>query len=285
MFANYLYDTNLFYSFDNVKELFRTMNAELSHLKDWFCANKLSLNTDKTKYLVFNKAKSKGNLSLLLPDLFIVDVKIKRENSLKFLGVMIDGNVTSKTHVELVDNKTSKSAGILFKASRYLNSKSMRSIYFALVHPYINSANIAWASTNKTYLNRILGKQKQAARLMSSNDISIPSRLLMKHLNILNVYQIKIPQHLLFMFKFQNSIIPIVFNHIFSLIDHLYPIRLSGNSLKIWDFILKLARFTIAFRGPTIWNKFLTESEKGYTSIDIFKNTAKEKIFQMNFVL
>ena len=62
---------------------------------------------------------------------------------------MIDGNVTSKTHVELVDNKTSKSVGILFKASRYLNSKSMRSIYFALVHPYINSANIAWAIPTK----------------------------------------------------------------------------------------------------------------------------------------
>ena len=42
-------DTNHFYSHNNVKELFRTMNAELSHLNDWFCANKLSLNTDKTK--------------------------------------------------------------------------------------------------------------------------------------------------------------------------------------------------------------------------------------------
>ena len=42
-------DTNLFYSHNNVKELFRTMNAELSHLNDWFCANKLSLNADKTK--------------------------------------------------------------------------------------------------------------------------------------------------------------------------------------------------------------------------------------------
>ena len=120
---------------------------------------------------------------------------------------------------------------------------------------------------------------------MSSDDNSIPSRLLMKHLNILNVYQIKILQHLLFMFKFQNSIIPLVFNHIFSLIDHLYPTRFSGNSLKICDFILKSIRFTIAFRGPTIWNKFLTESEKGYTSIDVFKNKTKEKIFLRNFIL
>ena len=42
-------DTNLFYSHNNIKELLITMNAELSHLNEWFCANKLSLNTDKTK--------------------------------------------------------------------------------------------------------------------------------------------------------------------------------------------------------------------------------------------
>ena len=77
---------------------------------------------------------------------------------------MIDENLTWKT---------------LFKASRSLNS--------SLVHPYKNYANIAWASTNKTYLKRILGKQKQAARIMSSDDISISSRILMKELNILYV--------------------------------------------------------------------------------------------------
>ena len=134
------------------------MNAELSLVNNWFCANKLSLNTDKTKYVLFHKVKSKDNLPLLLPDLFINDVKIKRENSLKFLGVTTD-NLTRKTHVELVVNKTSTSVEFLFKASRSLNSESLRSIYFALVHSYINYANIAWAITNKTYLKRILGKQ------------------------------------------------------------------------------------------------------------------------------
>ena len=50
-------DTNLFYLHNNVKELFRTMKSELSHLNDWFCASKLSLNIDKTKYVLFHKAK------------------------------------------------------------------------------------------------------------------------------------------------------------------------------------------------------------------------------------
>ena len=59
-------DTNFFYSHNKVKELFRTMNAELSHLTDWFCANKLSLNTDKTNYVLFDKTKSQENLFLVL---------------------------------------------------------------------------------------------------------------------------------------------------------------------------------------------------------------------------
>ena len=91
LFAN---DTNLFYSYNNVKELFRTMNADQSHLNDWFCANKLSLNTDKAKYVLFHKAKRKDNLPLVLPDLFIKDVRVKSENSLEFLGVMIGENLT-----------------------------------------------------------------------------------------------------------------------------------------------------------------------------------------------
>ena len=129
---------------------------------------------------MFHKTKSKDNLPLVLPDLFINDVKIKSENSLKFLGVMVDENLTRKTHFEFVENKIPMSIGILFKASPSLNSKSLRSIYFALVHLYMNYANIAWASINKTYVNRILGKQKQAAKIMSSYGISTPSRLLMK---------------------------------------------------------------------------------------------------------
>ena len=57
-----------------------------------------------------------------------------------------------------------------------------------------------------------------------------------------------------------------------SIIDHLYPTRIYDNSFKTYDFNLKLTRIAIGFRGPTIWNKFLTVSEKCNTSIDVFKN-------------
>ena len=42
-------------------------------------------------------------------------------------------NLTWKTHIKLVQNKISKSVGI----------------YFALFHPYVNYADIAWSSTKQ----------------------------------------------------------------------------------------------------------------------------------------
>ena len=57
-------DTNPFYSHNNDKELFRTINAELSHLKDRLCADKLSLNTNKTKYVLFQSLKQHNSQSI-----------------------------------------------------------------------------------------------------------------------------------------------------------------------------------------------------------------------------
>ena len=83
----------------------------------------------------------------------------------------------------------------------------------------------------------------------------------MKELNILNVYQINMLQHLLFMFQVKSSKTPRVFNQVFSLISHLHLRKFLNNSFKICDFNLKLTRFSIAFTDPRLWNKFLTESE------------------------
>ena len=45
-------DTNLFCSDNNIRTLFETVNQELSQINDWFLANKLFLNVEKTKYVI-----------------------------------------------------------------------------------------------------------------------------------------------------------------------------------------------------------------------------------------
>ena len=46
-------DTTGSYSAHDISNLFSTMNIELEAINQWFRANKLCLNVNKTKYIVF----------------------------------------------------------------------------------------------------------------------------------------------------------------------------------------------------------------------------------------
>ena len=151
MFAD---DTNLFYSHNNIKILFKNANGELEKISQWFKANKLSLNEGKTKFPLFHKPRDKDNLPLQLPNLKINNNEIKRSSSIKFLGVLVDENFTWIDHITLVENKLSKNLGLLHKAKNYLNKKSMVSLYYSFIHSYLNYGKIAWCSTSMTKLKK-----------------------------------------------------------------------------------------------------------------------------------
>ena len=88
----YADDTNLFYSNNDIETLFSAVNMELEKISEWFKANKLSLNVKKTNYTLFHKSSSKDYLNLKLPELKTVNSVLKRQISVKFLGVMLDEN-------------------------------------------------------------------------------------------------------------------------------------------------------------------------------------------------
>lgn len=83
-------DTNLFYSHSNIKILFDTVNQELKYIEEWFKANKLSLNINKTNYTLFSKPSKIDNLPLKLPCLKLNDINVKRTCKIKFLVVYLD---------------------------------------------------------------------------------------------------------------------------------------------------------------------------------------------------
>ena len=88
----YADDTNLLYSNNDIETLFSTINMELEKVSEWFKTNKLSLNVKKTNYTLFHKSSSKDYLNLKLPELKTVNSVLKRQISVKFLGVMLDEN-------------------------------------------------------------------------------------------------------------------------------------------------------------------------------------------------
>ena len=98
----------------NFETLFKTATNKFPHDNDWFRATKCSINVGKIKLLFFHKQRLCDTIPFRLTVLKFNNVEIKTETSLKFTGVVIDGNINWNKHKELVKNKISKDIGILF---------------------------------------------------------------------------------------------------------------------------------------------------------------------------
>ena len=61
MFAD---DTNLFFEQTDLRILISMVTNKLKKIYEWFNANKLSLNADKTKYYLFHKPSKTDGLPL-----------------------------------------------------------------------------------------------------------------------------------------------------------------------------------------------------------------------------
>ena len=105
-------DSNMFISGKDPNELIEVMNDELITILDWLRANRLSLNIDKTHYIIFKKPRSK---LILNRQLYIDNHTIDRVTCSKFLGVFIDQNLSFNEHIMYIKGKIARGIGILNK--------------------------------------------------------------------------------------------------------------------------------------------------------------------------
>ena len=88
------------------------MNRELKKVRKWLDANRLSLNIDKTNFVVFHSPQIK----LVEPVIIrLGKKKINRESCVKFLGILLDANLSWKYHIAELSKKLSRSIGIFYK--------------------------------------------------------------------------------------------------------------------------------------------------------------------------
>ena len=275
MFAD---DTNLFYAHRDLEVIFNVVNRELNNICEWFRANKLSLNAGKTKYLIFHTCKKQiPNLAL---DIFIDGQKVTRENSTKFLGVLLDENLNWKQQIDNVCKKVSKGIGIIYSARAFLNKDLLKQLYFAYIHSHISYCNIAWASTYKTNLQPLKRRQKHALRVISFKKKDFPSKPLFLDMNILDIYAVNIFQILCLVYKCRENLAPEIFKSVYTLKPiGKYSMRSSSNEvLKEPFYRNNYQKFSFSFRGPRMWNSVAASRLEllDNTSFANFKNILKK---------
>ena len=97
-------DTKTVYSASNIDDVTNVVNNELKQLGLWFRADKLSLNVNKTNFIMFNNKKQpRTDVRIVLNG-----TNIEQVTHTKFLGVTIDENLSWRDHIKWLKQKYQK---------------------------------------------------------------------------------------------------------------------------------------------------------------------------------
>ena len=221
----YADDTCVLLNGKHLDDLIIQINRELELLFTWLQANKLSLNRQKTYYILFHRARIK--VTNQSPTLVMGGSILNVTNEIKYLGVIIDDKITWIPHITYVKNKVSKGVGILFKAKNYLNRKALINLYHSYIYPCLIYCIEAWRNATNCHLEQLYLIQKKVTRMISFSNYNTHSIDIFKQLNILPLNKLVVNRIGLMMYKHANNLLPPAINDLYieNCEVHNYPTR------------------------------------------------------------
>ena len=266
-------DTTLLDSDSNLTELVNRFNKELVNIVNWLNANRLSLNIDKTNFMIF-RPKNKNDPS---PNIIINGSLIEQVDKAKFLGVIIDNKLTWSDHTKNVTKKISKGIGVIIKARKYFNKETLLNLYNTMVLPFLSYCIHVWGRSADIHLDKMYKLQKKIVRIITGVPPRTHSQPLFIELKLMTVHQIYEYYVGVFMYKLYHKHLPPLF-YMFERTSnvHNYSTRQCDSFYINYVPTLRSQR-TIKITGPKLWNIFSSKINIHY-KIGSYKTHLKKAI-------
>ena len=245
-------DTALFFKHRNRNSLEEIINKELEYVSDWLIVNKLSLNVSKSSYLFFKTNKSETI------DLKLSGKSLTQKSFTKYLGILIDDELTWVNQINYVCNKISQGLGILYKLRHSLSLESLRSIYFCFIQSHCLYGITNWGSAKSSLINKVNNIIYKCASALAFTKKNQGEKRLCE-LAILDVNQLFILESCKLIYDFHQDCLPTNIKVLFqsSKTTHNYNTRqASNNSLSLPQIATSTNKSYISFSGPQNWNRY-----------------------------
>ena len=257
----YADDSTIFLSDPDPTILFTQINTELSKLNDWFVSNKLSLNVQKSCWMVFTNKK----IDIQTTSVKIDDLPLKFCNETKSLGVIFDQNLSFKSHIQVIISKISKTIGIFYKIRYLVPYNVLLNLYYSLIYPYLIYCLLIWGGTFKTHLYDILLLQKKLVRIITKSNYFAHTDPLFHSTGILKITELYEFHLAVYGFKNRNE---------FKYPSHSYETRLRNSAVPSFSR-LSVSQRSIFHAVPKVFNS-LPLDVQNCSSLQVFKNRCKK---------
>uniref|UniRef100_A0A147BB35 Putative tick transposon n=1 Tax=Ixodes ricinus TaxID=34613 RepID=A0A147BB35_IXORI len=161
----YADDTSVFFANSSKAQLELLTNSYLADLATWLQANKLNLNTKKTKYILFAPKNKRDSTNLVI---HFKDEIIEQVHEQKFLGVWFNQELNWNTHVNKLSSELSRSVGCLYKIGNLIPTWLKKNLYYSLFYSRLCYCLLVWGTTSTTNYNSLLTPQKKMLRQLEN---------------------------------------------------------------------------------------------------------------------
>ena len=118
----------------------------------------------KLEFLVVNKSKSKGGSQ----NIRIGKNDIAQVKHVKYLGVIIDEDLSRKPHIHNQCSKIAHGNWALTNLRKYVNLSTLNCAYYELIYPHLQYCSSLWGQASKTSLKPVQTLQNKALKIMNS---------------------------------------------------------------------------------------------------------------------
>ena len=271
-------DTCILYASNKLKSIETVLNCDLKLASDWLNANRLSLNVDKSKLLIFKSKQRKFNKDSI--SIKLGGVKLTPTDNVKYLGLHLDQNLSWDVQTNKLSKKLSKANGILAKLRHFAPKETLISVYYSIFYSHLQYGCTVWSRTKKENLDTITILQKKCMRIINfapfnshTNNMFLDNKLL-KFEDLIKLEQLKL------IFDFKNKNLPIDLLDLFKLSSDInFHITRSASKgcmfipqIKTTNFGIKSLRYSAA----VLWNNFIKCNEvNDIKNIGLFKKYLK----------
>jgi len=117
------------------------------------------LKTHQTESLKFTSAEIPNALNLIYVDHLLIEME-----TIKFLGLHLDNQISWKNHIQLFLRKLSSAYCLMRRLCSVLNVDSLKLVYSANFHWIVKYCTILWS--NQQSVNKVFILQKRILRIM-----------------------------------------------------------------------------------------------------------------------
>ena len=174
-------DTTIYFTHRNKRYLEWCLQEDLGKINDWFKANKLTLNVDKSVCMMFNDKKIKEPFNIAIDGSALPVV-----TTTKFLGIWLDADLNWHTHLKNLRLKLLRNLQLLKKTKNLLNIDTKRCIYYAHIHSHLSYGILVWGNMlSKCHLDKLQKLQNECLKeLLKKKKVNANDHRLLKILKI-----------------------------------------------------------------------------------------------------